>query len=31
MAYERFHKGEMVDTIPADEDIRKALDKLPKV
>ncbi len=31
VAYERFHKGEMVDTIPADEDIRKALDKLPKV
>ena len=31
MAYERFHQGEMVDTIPADEDIRKALDKLPKV
>ncbi len=31
VAYERFHKGEMVDTIPTDEDIRKALDKLPKV
>ncbi|WP_217958301.1 TrpB-like pyridoxal phosphate-dependent enzyme [Acutalibacter muris] len=31
VAYEKFHKGEMVNTIPTDEDIRKSLDKLPKV
>ncbi|MCI9192740.1 MAG: TrpB-like pyridoxal phosphate-dependent enzyme [Acutalibacter muris] len=30
-AYEKFHKGEMVNTIPTDEDIRKSLDRLPKV
>ncbi len=31
VAYEKFHKGEMVNTIPTDEDIRKSLDRLPKV
>ena len=31
VAYEKFHMGEMVNTIPTDEDIRKSLDRLPKV
>ena len=31
VAYEKFHKGEMVNTIPTDEDIRRSLDRLPKV
>ncbi len=31
VAYEKFHKGEMKDSVPADEDIRRSLDKLPKV
>ncbi len=31
VAYEKFHKGEMQNTIPTDEDIQKALAKLPAV
>ncbi len=31
VAYEKFHKGEMKDYVPEDEEIRKSLDKLPKI
>ncbi len=31
VAYEKFHKGEMQNTIPTDEDIQKSLAKLPVV
>ena len=31
VAYEKFHDGEMTDTIPTDEDIAASLAKLPKV
>ena len=30
-AYERYHSGEMADSIPTDEDIAKSLARLPKV
>ena len=30
-AYQRFNDGEMSDYIPTDEEIAKALSKLPKV
>ena len=31
VAYEKFHEGAMVDTVPTDEDIAASLAKLPKV
>ena len=31
MSYEKFHDGRMVDSIPTDADIEKALSKLPQV
>ena len=31
MSYEKFHNGVMLDTAPADEDIERALARLPKV
>lgn len=31
LAYEKFHDGKMTDYIPSDEEIQKALDKLPEV
>ena len=31
MSYEKFHDGRMVDSIPSDADIEKALSKLPHV
>ena len=31
VAYEKFHKGEMTNYIPTDEEIQKSLSKLPKV
>ena len=31
MSYEKYHNGVMIDTAPSDEDIERALAKLPKV
>ena len=31
VAYEKYHDGKMEDYIPTDEDIKKTIDKLPKV
>lgn len=31
MSYEKYHNGAMIDTAPSDEDIERALAKLPKV
>ena len=31
VAYQRFNDGEMSDYIPSDEELAKAIDRLPKV
>jgi tryptophan synthase beta chain len=31
MSYEKYHNGVMIDTAPSEEDIERALAKLPKV
>jgi tryptophan synthase beta chain len=31
MSYEKFHDGKMTDYVPSDEEIAKAIAKLPKI